>query len=176
MSAGIITCMTTLKELTQENHRRAERHAFVSSMVKNQLTPAQWADYLAWKRNLLVALGAKLGLSEQHPGFDRTAQFNEDIEKTGVQPRTLASTSNYIDHVLSISDREAWAHVYVHYLGDLRGGQMLKKIVKMPMHHVDYDDAAGLEAIIRANVSDDLADEANKGFELTMQAMEEIMI
>jgi hypothetical protein len=44
------------------------------------------------------------------------------------------------------------------------------------MHHVDYDDATGLEAIIRANVSDALADEANIGFDLTMQAMEEIML
>jgi len=60
-------------------------------------------------------------------------------------------------------------------LGIFRGGQMLKKIVKLPMSHVEYTDAEGLEAIIRSHLTDDLVDEANKGFELTMQAMEEIM-
>jgi heme oxygenase len=167
--------MTTLKELTQENHRRAERHAFVSAMMKNQLTPTQWADYLEWKRNILIVLDAKLGLGELHSEFDRTKHFDADIESTKIQPRVLEATGNYISHILESNEIDAWAHVYVHYLGDLRGGQMLKKIVQLPMHHVDYLDAAGIESIIRSNVSDALANEANKGFELTMQAMEEIM-
>ena len=167
--------MSTLKELTQENHRKAERSAFVGAMMRNQLTAQQWVNYLLWKRDLLVALDRKLGLTGLHPEFNRSSQFDTDIVATGPGPVGLTATQDYIKQIESITNEQAWAHVYVHYLGDLRGGQMLKKMVKQPMHHVDYDDATGLESIIRANVSDALAGEANVGFDLTMQAMEEIM-
>lgn len=166
--------MSTLKELTQENHRKAERSAFVGAMMRNQLTQNQWTKYLAWKRDILLFLDVKLKLSEKHPEFDRTLQFDKDITETDGGDSTLQSTIAYIDH-LDKNIHNAWAHVYVHYLGDLRGGQMLKKIVKLPMQHVEYIDAEGLEAIIRSHLTDDLVDEANKAFELTMQAMEEIM-
>jgi len=166
--------MSTLKELTQENHRKAERSAFVGAMMKNQLTPNQWTRYLAWKRDILLFLDAKLNLNSKHPEFDRTQQFEKDIIDTNGGDSELHATHDYIEHINS-NLKDAWAHVYVHYLGDLRGGQMLKKIVKLPMSHVEYTDAEGLEAIIRSHLTDDLVDEANKGFELTMQAMEEIM-
>jgi len=166
--------MSTLKELTKENHRKAERSAFVIAMMRNQLTPNQWTKYLAWKRDILLFLDAKLDLSSKHPEFDRTIQFEKDLIETDGGDATLQSTSAYIDHI-DQNLHNAWAHVYVHYLGDLRGGQMLKKVVKLPMHHVEYVDVDGLEAVIRSHLTDDLVDEANKGFELTMQAMEEIM-
>lgn len=167
--------MSTLKELTKENHRLAERSAFVGAMMRNQLTPAQWTKYLVWKRDILLFLDAKLRLSAKHPEFDRTGQFEKDIIDTNDSANAeLKATAAYIDHI-DQNIKDAWAHVYVHYLGDLRGGQMLKKMVKLPMSHVEYTDAEGLEAIIREHVTDDLAAEANKGFELTMQAMQEIM-
>lgn len=167
--------MPTLKELTQENHRRAERSAFVAAMMKNQLTSQQWADYLIWKRDLLVILDRKLGLSQQHPEFNRVAQFDGDVLETGVSPRELLSSQEYNEHIKALDERQAWAHVYVHYLGDLRGGQMLRRMVQLPMSHVDYTDKEGLELTIRNNIDESLADEANRAFELTMAVMEEIM-
>lgn len=167
--------MPTLKELTKENHHKAERHAFVTAMMKNQLTPQQWTDYLIWKRDILLYLDFKLGLALIHPEYDRIEKFTQDIVETNAGNSELAATKAYIDHLSTLLNSKAWAHVYVHYLGDLRGGQMLKKIVKLPMSHVDYKDGEALEDIIREHVSDELADEANKAFELTMAAMEEIM-
>lgn len=167
--------MATLKELTWENHKRAERHAFVVAMMKNQLTKQQWASYLMWKRDLLIELVSKLDLTSIHPEFNRTNQFDADIVMTGADPRMLVSSQSYIEHVKELDDEQAWAHVYVHYLGDLKGGQILKGMVQLPMHHVDYDDVGQLEMLIRAHAHDGLAEEANHGFELTMAAMEEIM-
>ena len=167
--------MTTLKELTWENHKRAERHAFVINMMKNQLTKSQWAEYLIWKRNILVELDSRLGLYHMHQDFDRTTKFDADAIENGANAMGLKSSQAYCAHIATTSDEDLWAHVYVHYLGDLKGGQMLKKIVKLPMQHVDYDDADQLEMIIRAHVHDGLADEANRAFELTMAVMEEIM-
>lgn len=166
--------MSTLKELTQENHRKAERSAFVGAMMRNQLTTNQWSRYLAWKRDILLFLDAKLNLTSKHSEFDRSQQFEKDILDTNGGDVDLRATQDYIEHINS-NIKDAWAHVYVHYLGDLRGGQMLKKIVKLPMSHVEYLDADGLESVIRQHLTDDLVDEANKGFEFTMQAMEEIM-
>jgi heme oxygenase len=167
--------MATLKELTWENHKRAERHLFVVNMVRNQLTKQQWAEYLIWKRNLLVEIDARLGLYHMHQDFDRTAKFDEDVIRTGANANGLKASLAYSEHIKNTSDEDLWAHVYVHYLGDLKGGQMLKKMVQLPMQHVDYEDADQLEMIIRAHVHDELADEANRAFELTMAVMEEIM-
>jgi len=167
--------MPTLKELTQENHRRAERTAFVAAMMKNQLTNQQWADYLVWKRDLLVILDRKLGLKQSHLEFDRVHQFDSDIQETGVGPRELQSSQAYNEHIKNLDDQQAWAHVYVHYLGDLRGGQMLRRMVQLPMSHVDYTDKEAIESVIRAQVDESLADEANRAFGLTMAVMEEIM-
>jgi len=167
--------MPTLKELTQENHRRAERTAFVAAMMKNQLTNQQWADYLIWKRDLLVILDRKLELKQSHLEFDRVQQFDSDIQETGVVPRELQSSQAYNEHIKNLDDRQAWAHVYVHYLGDLRGGQMLRRMVQLPMTHVDYTDKEAIESVIRAQVDESLADEANCAFVLTMAVMEEIM-
>jgi heme oxygenase len=57
------------------------------------------------------------------------------------------------------------AHVYVRYLGDLRGGQMISKKVPGSGKYYEFDKPEELANSIYRNINDDMADEAKKVFE-----------
>jgi heme oxygenase len=84
------------------------------------------------------------------PSLYRTASLEEDLNFyfgndawTGISPHP--ATSLYIRRISSISEK--WveglvAHHYTRYLGDLSGGQVLKRIVAKTFHLAD--SGAGL--------------------------------
>ncbi len=48
--------MSNLRELTKEEHRRAERTAFMNRMLKKQITPYQYYVYLSNQLYVYIAL------------------------------------------------------------------------------------------------------------------------
>lgn len=74
-------------------------------------------------------------------------------------------------------DRDAlMAHVYVLYMGDMSGGQMIKK--KIPGEGRMYDFEGDIPAIkdkIRELTTDDMADEAKWVFDSATQLFQELM-
>jgi heme oxygenase len=56
------------------------------------------------------------------------------------------------------------AHVYVRYLGDLRGGQMISKKIPGSGKYYEFDKPKELAKVIYDNINDDMANEAKKVF------------
>jgi heme oxygenase len=56
-------------------------------------------------------------------------------------------------------------------MGDLHGGQMIKKVLPPPHRNLDFADIEGLKIAIRAKLNDSMADEANIAFEWAMKLM-----
>ena len=82
-----------------------------------------------------------------------------------------------MDHIFKIREDidKVMAHVYVRHMGDLSGGQMLKK--KVPgsgkLYQFD-DDVQAIKEKIRSKCKDSMADEAKICFEYATELFKEM--
>ena len=77
------------------------------------------------------------------------------------------------------SENDFIAHVYVRYLGDLRGGQLIAKKVPGNGFYYQFEDSSNLAKDIYNKLNDDMAEEAKKVFKFATQLfieMYDIMI
>ena len=65
------------------------------------------------------------------------------------------------------------AHLYTWHMGDLFGGQMIKKIVPGKHRSLEFADSKTLMTNIRAKLDDSMADEANVAFSWAIKMMRE---
>lgn len=170
--------MNNLKDLTKEQHRSAERSIFVRRLLKKELTPRQYYVYLTNQLlmySMLEHYAEQVGIFEGIEEVKRTIAIHKDLEELEKEfgfkiPRHLKSTSDYISYMNQIgNDKEKLlAHVYVRHMGDLSGGQILKKLIPAGSgHHYKFDrDVDELKDKIREKLHDGLADEARKCFDM----------
>jgi heme oxygenase len=178
--------MSKIKELTWEHHKNAERQEFAKLLISGNIHPDMYATYL-WnqhkKYDLLEAMLMATGVLSEVGDIRRKTLIEEDIKELWTHseaPLVVPSTLEYIDHMKTIlGDREKLiAHMYVFYMGDLSGGQMIKK--KIPGSGRMYDfsllgDPKEVKERIREMVTDDMADEAKWVFESSTKLFQELM-
>jgi heme oxygenase len=58
-------------------------------------------------------------------------------------------------------------------MGDMFGGQMIKKLIDAPHRHLEFDNARELMTNMRGMLSDDMADEANVAFDWAIRILSE---
>jgi heme oxygenase len=63
------------------------------------------------------------------------------------------------------------AAIHMSHMGDLFGGQIIKKKAPGSGRFYDFNDAANLKAAIRAELTDDLGPEARVAFEWAIKIM-----
>lgn len=133
-----------LRQETKEDHVAAER----SGIMRRLLTRSLDLDtYVALLRNLLPVYEALEGEMDRHqhdqlvapfhhPGLARVGSLAADLaELAGPDWRSLPvlpETEAYVNRIHAAAAEDPAllvAHAYVRYLGDLSGGQILKKIV-----------------------------------------------
>ena len=125
--------MLDIKELTMEHHKDAERQGFVRILMSGQIDHKLYATYLynqAQCYSVLEKYGLHNSLFRDTPNLLRTEHILYDFNSFGIEtPEITESTKQYIDHIESIQDEamKLYAHVYVRHMGDLSGGQMIRK-------------------------------------------------
>ena len=67
-----------------------------------------------------------------------------------------------------------WAHLYVKHMGDLFGGQILKRLVPGSGHMYQFENRQELIGQVRAQLCDSMADEANLCFTQTLELFSEL--
>jgi heme oxygenase len=68
------------------------------------------------------------------------------------------------------------AHIYVLHMGDLSGGQMIRRKVPGKTRMYDFDgDTTELKEKIRSKINDDMADEAKFVFDSATKLFKELM-
>jgi heme oxygenase len=176
--------MSTLKELTWEHHKEAERQEFARILISGKIHPDFYATYL-WnqhkKYDLLEAMSAPMGLFGAVGDIRRKMKIEHDFAelwKHNESPVIVPSTNEYIKHIRDImTDRNALiAHMYVLYMGDLSGGQMIKR--KIPGSGTMYEfneDVAVVKDKIRAMCDDSMAEEARWVFSNSTNLFQELM-
>ncbi|KAA3656168.1 MAG: biliverdin-producing heme oxygenase [Calditrichaeota bacterium] len=134
-----------LREGTKDSHRSAEHSPFIRKFFTGQLTRKVYAEFLLQLYFVYTALEQ---IQENHKGHAtlgkiafpelyRIAAIEEDLnfyfgntDWKEIKPRQ--ATQVYVQRINELS--EQWveglvAHLYTRYLGDLSGGQALKKVV-----------------------------------------------
>lgn len=176
---------TTLKELTWEHHKNAERQEFVKVLMGGSISPEVYATYLYNQHamyNILEVTAMMHGLLNDFPEIRRAPLIHEDFMELWTDkdssPKLLNSTKDYMAHMKSImhDQTKLMAHIYVRHMGDLSGGQMIKK--KVPGTGRMYEFAGDIPAIkdkIRTKLSDDMADEAKLCFEFATKTFQDMM-
>jgi heme oxygenase len=173
-----------LKELTWEHHKNAERQEFAGLMMSGKLNPDLYATYL-WnqhkKYDLLEAIAAPMGLFSTLGDIRRKLLIEEDFRelwKNTEEPIITKSTHEYIMHMRDlIGNAEALtAHMYVLYMGDLSGGQMIKKRIPGSGKMYDFDgDVPAIKESIREMCNDSMAEEAKYVFDSATELFKELM-
>ena len=174
----------SLKDLTWEHHKDAERQQFVKVLMSGKINPKLYATYL-WnqhkKYDLLEALAGANGLLHDLPGISRKHRIEKDyleLWKEVNPPVLTQSTRDYIMHMKYIMhDTNAlMAHVYVLHMGDLSGGQMIAKKVPGSGTMYKFDtDKKKLKDAIRKRTNDDMAEEAKYAFTSATNLFKELM-
>ena len=176
----------SLKELTMQQHRNAERQKFAGVLMSGEIPKKFYLIYLINQHACYHSL-------ETHPLFvlpdlnlNRSDKIKEDINelnndiKMDITNVLTKSTLYYITHVKKINTQDDFnAHVYVRYLGDLRGGQMISKKIPGQGYYYHFDNPQELAHDIYNKLNDDMAEEAKKVFNFATQLfieMYDIMI
>ncbi len=188
-----------LKADTRALHARAERAGVMAALLSGKVTRHQYVALLANLQAIYGALEASLeaqGTLTAMPALARSAALAADLRGFEAAPQTMVpATLEYVERLRAQSSADPhrlWAHVYVRYLGDLHGGQILSRLVQKHFADVDgtsfYDfgDDANVHALrtdLRTQLAalslgvvqaDDVVAEAVWAFEAHCQIFEQI--
>ena len=84
------------------------------------------------------------------------------------------SAYDYYKYIMALPKGAVLAHLYVWHMGDLYGGQMIKRVLpNIPHESLDFVDADLLKERLRAKLTDDLGDEANVAFDWAIRLLKE---
>jgi heme oxygenase len=174
-----------LKEATAEKHKKAERMPFNVLMINGKLTRPQYEWYLQAQYEIFSAIEDNFELP--HPALARKEAIKNEIVSVGVIVQSadnlnktlpvVKSALDYAEYISGLGQDEAEAHMYLHYLALMFGGQMIKS--KVPSNGAMYDfgnDMMAAAGAIREIQRDEWADEVNKGFDYMINIFKELYI
>lgn len=170
----------SLKELTWDSHQAAEATPFMQAVFNKRMPVRVWGDYTFQKSaiyNTIENVCRYNKLTLDILDIERSVHLYLDAQEilgdmSTVRMRPVAG--EYIRYLLSLVDEpnRILAHLYVWHMGDLFGGQMIKKVLPPPHRNLDFADVDILKTNIRAKLDNSMADEANIAFNWAIKLME----
>lgn len=175
----------SLKEITRDLHTEAENTNFMKLVMSGKISTEQYTNYLYQMIAVYgpIEFGCKiLGFFDNLPGVERLPGIYQDFIELRDQnthyaflPETL-EYNRYVLDLLNDPDKKhlIQAHLYTRHLGDLFGGQYIKKLVPGSGKFYQFDNVDGLRSTIRSELTDDLGDEARVAFEWAIKIMKSL--
>jgi heme oxygenase (biliverdin-producing, ferredoxin) len=142
-----------LRDETQDVHEAAERSRFMSALLGGELGVEHYARLITQYQAIYGALESAATQHDAdstaapfaHPALSRIDALARDITALGGQQHAITSaTVEYVDRINEVCTQWAGgfvAHHYVRYLGDLSGGQFIRRILR---RQFDLADDRGL--------------------------------
>lgn len=134
-----------LREGTQDSHRLAESTSFIRTFFAGKLSISQYRNFLLQLFHVYSALEENPDLlindpelqKIYFPELSRVSPLSSDLnlffgEEEWKNLPILQSTQEYVDRIRLLKSQKDYAivaHHYTRYLGDLSGGQAMKRIV-----------------------------------------------
>lgn len=168
--------MSSLKELTADVHRQAERTEFARKLIKG-LPPAEYYTYLYNQYFIYMALETRAQkLLPEIKEIFRTDKIYNDLRELELKYKIIPTENTlcsvvreYEKHLQTLDTKQILAHIYVRHFGDMYGGQIIKKNNPGSSTMYEFDNLEELKIKIRAMLSDDIAEEARKCFEFAIK-------
>ncbi|KAG8429336.1 hypothetical protein GDO86_020479, partial [Hymenochirus boettgeri] len=201
-----------LKEGTKESHERAENTKFVKDFLKGRIK--QEAFKLATSALFFTysALEEELDRNRENPAIE-PLYFPQELHRKEALEKDLCyfygedwegsiqcseATKAYVErihHLGSTKPELLVAHAYTRYMGDLSGGQILRKVAQRALHLPSTEEGiqfyvfnnvtnaqqfkqlyrARLNALdLDADTKEEIVQEANCAFQFNMQVFEEL--
>lgn len=139
-----------IKEGTKKSHTMAENTGFVSCFLKGVVEPESYRKLISDFYYVYSAMEEQFEVHKNHPVLEkiyfpelfRTESLEKDLQyfygdnwKETISP--TKSCQEYVDRIKKVSQEDAIlliSHHYTRYIGDLSGGQILKKIAKTALN------------------------------------------
>jgi heme oxygenase len=167
-----------LRDLIKEKHDEAENKPFVKYLLSGKIAKRDYAVYL-YNQCMMYNMLEKRADSvmsdiQEAKRADRIFADLRELEEYDLP--ILPSTVAYIDYVQTaeLNDQDLMAHVYVRHMGDMFGGQMIKKVVPGSGTMYDFENRSELIKKIRDKLCDDMAEEANVVFDFAIGLFEDL--
>jgi len=162
-----------LREAVKDIHHAAERTKWSQMMISGDMRLEQYAAMLYNMHPIYTEL-ERTGLITK-PQVLRADRVQADLDSVGGTNHGLClSTVYYVRHLETLDDRDRWAHIYVHYLGNMYGGQMIGRRLPGQHSHLLFEDLDGCIAYVRSNLQDVRTDTAVSAFEWTIKVYDEL--
>ncbi|MDP0500718.1 MAG: biliverdin-producing heme oxygenase [Verrucomicrobiota bacterium JB022] len=169
MPSSSVKLSAALRTLTAESHRAAERSPFVRRLIRGPLSLPAYIFYLRELQVAYQALESALRTHSAHPALTqfvrpelfRAVALAEDIEQLtdvsdGEQPvESLPYAgqhyARHLEEIAAETPAALLAHLYVRYLGDMSGGQMIGQAIQ---RQFELPDEVGLNFYNFADIPD----------------------
>ncbi len=156
-----------LREGTQDSHRLAENTSFIRTLFAGKLSISHYRNFLLQLFHVYSALEENSDLLNDDPELRkiyfpelfRSLHLSSDLdlffgEGNWKSLPILQSTQKYVDRIRLLNNQKDFAivaHHYTRYLGDLSGGQAMKRIV---LKMVPQDFQSGISFYDFPEISD----------------------
>lgn len=176
----------SLREITKDLHHEAETTKFAKMLLSGKIEKPEYKNYLY---NLLAIYdpiewyGKRQGFFDRMPDLPRLKAIYADFLELDdgsycyLTPATL-EYQTYLHKLGNDPERKHLikAHLYCRHMGDLNGGQIIKRQVAhlSSGKFYDFDNADSMKMAIRQELTDDLGDEARVAFEWAIKMMKDL--
>ena len=166
----------SLKKLTKSKHSNAERSWFAKKMITGNLTHEEYSFYLKQQYVCYSALEQRFEKINDNEyslpkELKRAEKILDDLKELYPDYNDIdifQSTKRYEKYIIEDCEQKLlYAHVYVRYLGDLKGGQMISRTIPGSGKYYQFENPEKLEKFIRSklNIEEEFTNECNQCFE-----------
>jgi heme oxygenase len=171
----------SLKELTLDKHKEAESTLFMKAVFDRTLPHDLWIDWTFQKTLFYTLIEGSAAANRMLDGLDdlpRAYHLLSDYRKMNTENKRYSykeSVLDYHNYLIGISrdPKKIMAHLYTWHMGDMFGGQAIKKIVPGIHTSLEFTNTSHLIAAMRSRIDDSMADEANVAFDWAIRMMRE---
>lgn len=171
----------SLKELTKHKHQVAESTPFMRAVFAKTLPFELWIDWTYQRSqfyNKLEEYADRNNLIVDLPDICRSQYLSKDyliMNNSRNSNSVRNSTNEYINYLDSIKEdgQKILSHLYTWHMGDMFGGQMIKKLINGSHLSLEFADINTLMQNFQSKLTDELAEEANIAFDWAIKLLKE---
>lgn len=169
--------MGTLKEETNELHKKAEQHPFNQRLMNGELSKEEYGRYLKNMEGIFSVLETQI--EPLHPSMVRADKVRDDIQNLELMsmPMPTMTALTYTTYLKTLPEEEFLAHVYLHYLAIVFGGQMIKKNVPGDGTMYEFENQQEIVKLIRekqGQYEETWIPQVKKGYQYMIQMFDEL--